>query len=1079
MNGDVMNKGMIKSTFREIKTSFGRYMAMLLIVALGIGFFAGLKVAYRLMLDSADYYLDNHEMYDYQMISTLGFDEEAADMLSKEQGVRQSEGSKSMDVLMMGEGGNEWVVRALELPEKVNVPELTAGRMPENAGECLADEHAFSKDSIGTTLTLSDANEEETTDAFQVQAYTIVGLVRSPIYIYYQRGATSVGDGMIDGYIYLKPEAFDMDYDTSIYVMFDQNTPLYSEEYDDLISAKEDIWEQLNEQTANSRYDRIYNDARAEIADAQQTLDENKSEGEQELSDALKELEDGKSQLADGKRQIRNAKKTITENEEKLEKSEKEYKEGLKAYRKNKKEFDKGKADYQAGLSAYETGYAEYQTKKAEYDSGKAAYEESEKQYAEAMAAYEAGKAYLSEADRQAKEKELAGWRATLDATGAGLTEAGITFSAAEADFAANKAQLDKSGKEIAKGEKELSKAKKKLDEAALQIKEGKEELEKAKRQIADKERELATAEQELADGQAEYEDARGEFDEEIGKAEKELADAKKEVADIEKPDTYLLGRSSNIGYESFKNDAGIIEGVSRVFPIFFFLVAALVCMTTMMRMMEEQRTQIGVLKALGYSNGTIIGKYITYSGSAAAIGAVLGYFAGTWVFSMVIWTAYKMMYDMGSLRYLFKPGYLLMSVLAALICAGGATFISCYRELQEMAAALMRPKAPKTGKRVFLERISPLWNRLKFLDKVSIRNLFRYKKRLFMMIVGVSGCTALLVTGLGIRDSIAGIANTQFDTIFVYDLAVGLEEEESVEVDGVTDSLLVCGQSVELHSEGRTKDVNLLVPKEREDFGQYIDLHDKEGNAIAFPGEGEAVISFKIAENYDIHEGDTIHLQNSDLKGGEVTVIGIFENYFNHYVVMEPETYEALFGEQADFNEMFVNVEEDKIHEAAAAFMKQDGVTTVSISEDSKTHVSDMMKSLDYVVILVVICAALLAFIVIYNLNNINITERIREIATIKVLGFYKEETHSYVFRENMALTLLGSLVGIGLGYCLHDFVMKQINIDAVAFDVHITLLSYIISIVLTLLFNQLVNLFMSRKLEAVDMAESLKSVE
>lgn len=1070
---------MVKSTFREIKSSFGRYMAILLIIALGIGFFSGLKVAYELMIYTADSYLTQHEMYDYQLISTLGFDEDTAATLIGEKGVQQVEGSKNVDVLMTGEDGNERVIRALELPEKINIPEITAGRMPENATECLVDEHAFSKESIGTKLKLSSSNEEDAMDSFKEKEYTVVGLVRSPIYIYYLRGATSLGDGTIDGYVYLKPEAFDMDYDTSIYVMFDKDTALYSEEYDDLISSGESEWEELGQKVADDRYDRIYSDASEEIQDAEKTLQDSKDEGEQKLADALEELNSGKTQITDGQQAIRKAKATIEKNAAKLDKSEQQYNKGLKTYQKNKKKYDKGKSAYLKGKAAYNSGYAQYREQKKEYESGKAAYEESEKQYAAALDAYEKGKEFLSETEQQEKAQELAVWRNTLDATRNTLAAAKLQLDAAEETFAANKTELDKNEKELAKAEIELDQAKQTLDTAKQQIEDGKKQLSSARNQIAKKERELADAKQEILDGQAEYDDAKAEYDEEIEKAEKELSDAKAEVEDIEKPDIYLLGRSSNIGYESFKNDAGIIEGISRVFPLFFFLVAALVCMTTMARMMEEQRTQIGVLKALGYSNGAIIGKYITYSGSAAVIGAVIGYLAGTWTFSLVLWNSYKMMYDMGSLKYLFKPEYVFLSIIVAFICSAGTTFVSCYQELQEMAASLMRPKAPKIGKRVLLEQIPAIWNHLKFLDKVSIRNLFRYKKRLFMMIVGVSGCTALLVTGLGIRDSIATIATTQFETISLYDLVVGLDDGE-VMVDGVQDALLLYGQSVELHVDGHTKDVSLMVPEKSEEFNKYIDMHDKDGNAIAFPGDGEVVISFKIAENYDIEVGDEIRLQDSDLNGGTATVTGIYMNYFSHYVVMSPETYQGIFGEAADYNEMFVNLEEGTdVHQAAAAFMGQDGVTNVSVSEDTKEQVSDMMKSLDYVVVLVVICAALLAFVVIYNLNNINITERIREIATIKVLGFYKEETHSYVFRENLVLTLIGSLVGIALGYYLHDFIMGQINIDAVAFDVHITLVSYTISVVLTLLFNQLVNMFMSKKLEAIDMAESLKAVE
>ena len=395
------------------------------------------------------------------------------------------------------------------------------------------------------------------------------------------------------------------------------------------------------------------------------------------------------------------------------------------------------------------------------------------------------------------------------------------------------------------------------------------------------------------------------------------------------------------------------------------------------------------------------------------------------------------------------------------------------------MAAALMRPKAPKAGKRVLLERVSFIWNHLKFLDKVSVRNLFRYKKRFFMMVIGISGCSALLVTGFGIKDSIANIADRQFGEIFVYDMAAGIKEDP-VFVPGIKDVLPVLDKSVDVKTDNGTKSVSLVVPFSGEHFGDYVKLRTEEGEEVTYPGESEVVISSKLAQNYSIEVGDMLTLQDSNLKGGTVKVVGIYQNYFNHFVLITPKTYEALFQEEPDYNQMYVNVEEDvDEHEVASNLMKESGISTVVVNTDIRQNVDDMMQSLNYVVILVIICAAMLAFIVIYNLNNINITERMREIATIKVLGFYKEETNSYIFRENIVLTLIGGLVGLVLGHFLHAFVMSQINIDAISFDVRVAAVSYLLSILLTLLFNQIVNFFMSKKLEGIDMAESLKSVD
>ncbi len=1078
-NGDRMNKGMIKSTIREIKGSFGRYMAILLIVALGVGFFSGLQVAYDAMVYTADAYLDDLNFFDYRLLSTLGFDEETADVLAKEEGVLAAEGSKSADVLIAEADGTERVVKTISFPQKVNTLDLTAGRMPEAENECVVDRHAYSEADIGRKLTIAESNEKEDQDKFSVKEYTIVGIVRSPLYIHYDRGNTSVGDGAIDGFVYLMKEAYDMDYDTEIYIAFDKDAAIYSEEYDNLMDSREEEWKEICQREADFRYHRIYTEAQEEIEDADTTLQEKKADGEKELAEARDTLTDGENEIANGKNAISEAKRTLSDNKDTLEEKEEEYKKGLKVYKKNKAVYDKGKKAYDKGVNTYNTQYAEYEKNLTAYEANQKAYDRSEQEYAKAKEQYESGKAYLSEQEQKVKEQEFAAWRATLDATGSTLAGVKSQLDAGAVELKEAKKNIDTEGKKLSKADKQLKKAKKELDEAGIKIEEAKKQFSQAERQISEKERELVSAEKELANGRIEYDDAKKEYDEKIADAGKEIADAREELKNLEKPESYVLGRETNTGYAGFDNDAQIVKGIAKVFPIFFFLVAALVCMTTMARMMEEQRTQIGVLKALGYSNAAIIGKYMVYSGSGALMGAVGGYFAGTWTFSIVIWNAYKMMYDMGSLHYVLNSGLAVISVLVALLCSAGTTFVVCYQELREMAAALMRPKTPKAGKRVLLEKIPFIWKHLKFLDKVSVRNLFRYKRRFFMMIIGISGCTALLVTGMGVRDSIANIADTQFEQIFIYDIAADIREEE-VKVPDIKESLLIAGKSVDLQTGGEVKSVYLMVPDEKERFSSYVDLHTEEGEQIDFPENGKAVISSKLAENYGIGVGDTVTLQNSDLKGGTVMVSGIYQNYFNHYVIMTPVTYEQLFKEKTEYNEMYVNIEENAdVYAVASALMKEEDVSMVTVSADIKKRVSDMMGSLDYVVILVIICAAMLAFIVIYNLNNINITERIREIATIKVLGFYKEETNSYIFRENTVLTLFGSLVGILLGHYLHRFVMSQIKIDAVAFDVRVTGLSFILSIILTLLFNQIVNLFMSKKLENIDMAESLKSVE
>lgn len=1055
-------------------------MAILLIVALGVGFFAGLKSAYDAMVYSADIYWDDLHMFDYHLLSTLGFDENAADSLAKEDGVLAVEEGKSADIIISAEDGKEYIVKTIALPEKVNQPELISGRMPEKSNECLADNHAYREEDIGKKIKISASNEKDDKDKFKVMEYTIVGIVRSPLYTLYDRGSTSLGDGNLDSFFYIMPEAYDMDYDTELYVLLDKNADIYSAEYENLVEKKQKIWDKLCKQTADNRYDRIYVEAMDKITDAEDELSEKKEDGEQELSDALAELTDGKNKLADGKQKIKKAKKEIEDNESKFKKEEKKYKDGLKAYKKNKKEFDEGKKAYDKAVKEFNTQYAAYEQGVTAYEEGKTAYDTSEAEYAEAYAAFEAGKDYLTEEERAKTEGQLTVWRAQLDETKATLAATKTQLDAAGAALTEGKKTLDTEGEKITSGEKELKKAKKQLDKAGKQIEAAKKKFASGKKEIQKNEKDINKASSKLTDGEAEYDDAKKEFDEKIADAEEKIADAKEEIKDLEKPEVYVLDRKTNTGYASFENDSKIIMGVARVFPVFFFLVAALVCMTTMTRMIEEQRTQIGVLKALGYSNSAIIGKYLIYSGSAAVIGSIVGYFVGSYVFTHVIWIAYKMLYNFGELHVKLNASMAMILLLVALLCSAGTTFLVCYKELQEMAASLMRPKAPKAGKRVLLERVTFIWKRLKFLDKVSMRNLFRYKRRFFMMIIGVSGCTALVVTGMGIKDSIADIAETQFTKISLYDMSAVVKHEKKVEADGIKESILVSSESVDMTIGTETKEVTLFVPENEKELSSYMDLHTKKGKNVDFPDDGTVAITEKLAEIYHIEIGDKVVFRNKDGKQGNATVSGIYLTFFDQNVILSKNTYQQLFGKNAEYNEMLVKVSEGTdVNKVSAELIKNSDVSVVSQSSEIRDMISDMMRSLNYVVALVIACAAMLAFVVIYNLNNINITERVREIATIKVLGFYKEETSSYVFRENFVLTLIASLVGIVLGYFLHAFVMSQIKIDLIAFDVKIKPISYVVGVVLTILFNQIVNWFMARKLDNIDMAESLKSVE
>ena len=511
--------------------------------------------------------------------------------------------------------------------------------------------------------------------------------------------------------------------------------------------------------------------------------------------------------------------------------------------------------------------------------------------------------------------------------------------------------------------------------------------------------------------------------------------------------------------------------------------------MTTMNRMVEEQRTQIGVLKALGYGNAAIMAKYMFYAGSAAIIGALTGLAGGTWLFPKTIWEGYKIMYDMGEIAYLFNGWLAFFSVLAAVLCSVGAAFFSCRYELYSVPANLIRPKAPKNGKRIFLEKVTFIWKRLKFLHKVSVRNLVRYKKRFIMMILGISGCAALLVAGFGIRDSVANIADYQYGEIQIYDIGItydgALTQAEMAAFTEQTADIFTkiayrYEESADIDFGEKSKSLYMVIPENAEEMTEFIDLHNEQGEAIPYPAKGEAVITAKVAENLGIGVGDEVVIRDNDMNRIRVKIAGLCENFVYNYIYMNQETYQDQIGVEPEYKSAYAIVTEGTdLHAAAARVSDSDNVLAVSVVQDMRDRISTMMQSMDYIVALIILCAGCLAFIVLYNLTNINITERIREIATIKVLGFYAKETADYVFRENLILTGLGAAVGLALGKLLHWFIMYNINIDMISFKNSIKPLSYGLSFLLTFVFAMFVNGIMFFKLEKINMAESLKSIE
>lgn len=1066
-----MKSMMKRNTFREIKKSFGRYFAILAIIALGVAFFSGLKITQSVMVHSADVYLKDLQFYDYRLVSTLGFTEENVEALAEKEDVRAAEGAISAEVLYKDAGENERVIKMHSITEKVNKLKLVAGEMPQSADECVVDSVLFSEDAIGSKLVLSKNNTTDDLDKFAYKEYTITGLVQSPCYIQFERGNTSIGNGRISGFAYILKDGFAVDYDTEIYIKFDEDYDIYSDEYDSYIDAKEADWEVYTKEQADIRYEKIVKDAQDELDEKKEELEEKRAEAEAELESAKQQLTDGETEISDGKNQIASAKTELSAKASELQ-------SGKDALSSKAAELESASQQ----ISGQESALA---AKKAEYEQGLNAYLAAKQQVTDQRNSLEAAKAQLTE--------NTPGYEEMLAQIEAGLTE----VAGAEAELNAKNAELEAAAGQLSSAESQLAAAKQQIEDgknalaaAEAELTDGENQLAAAKEQIEEKEDQLEAAETELADGLLQYQEKQSEFDEQMQDADDQIADAQSKIDEIEKPETYVLDRNTNVGYVCLKNDSGVVKGIANVFPVFFFLVAALICMTTMNRMVEEQRTQIGVLKALGFSEGKIMGKYLFYSGSAAISGTLIGYVLGIHFFPLVIITAYGIVYKMGGIYYVSDLPLALVSLTVAVLCSVGTTWLSCHKELKEVAADLMRPKAPKAGKRVFLEHVPFIWKRLKFLQKVSVRNIVRYKKRFFMMVIGISGCTALLVMGFGVRDSVVAVADQQYEEIQLYNIGVTLKdgkmpgEADLKSLDSVLEKENAAGmyameKTIDLVTDKGTKSIHMVAVENPDEVGDFISLHTKKQEPIAYPKEGEAVLSKKVAETYAVKKGDTILLRDSDNNEMHLKVTGICENHIYNYVYIAPESYEKQIGDVV-FKNVYVRLPDaSDIHEVSAALMKADGVTAVTVNSDMLSRISQMMSCMNYIVIIIIICAGALAFIVLYNLNNINITERVREIATIKVLGFYPKETASYVFRENMVLTAIGCGLGLILGKWFHRFVMGEIQIDMVSFNVQINAVSYLFSVLLTMGFAWIVNCMMTGKLERINMAESLKSID
>lgn len=798
-----------------------------------------------------------------------------------------------------------------------------------------------------------------------------------------------------------------------------------SPEYEALLEQQAQLEQQIN--TLNAQME-ILREQIAAFEESEQQVQEGEAQvaaGEQELAQKEQELQAGEQTLAEGEAQIQAALEQISSEE----------------------------AQISTGRQQIEEGQAQLETVQNQLNAG-------EQELANAWSLIRSGETQILQGKEELEQKSS-------------------LLEQSKAQISSGESQLADARNQIADGEQQLADARKTLEDARQELEDGKEEL--------------SAKEQELADGWKEYQEAYEEAQPELADAREEIADGEKQLAELEMPEWYVTDREDITSAKGFADDAERVSRVGQVFPLIFFLVAALVSLTTMTRMVEEQRQQIGTLKALGYRDGAIAMKYFCYAMLATVTGAVTGVILGEKIFPWVIMNAYGMLY-LGLPEYLTPLNYEqgLLAVLASMVCTGAATLLACKRELRAKPSELMRPEPPKSGKRVLLERITILWKHLKFTEKSTIRNLFRYKKRFFMTVIGIGGCMGLILVGFGLQDSITAIAKNQFVDLFTYQAAAtiqtdtGEEREKVLETagafDGMGETLEVYAQNVELTAGDNSMDAILQVPRESGLADQFFTFRDRvSGQSYEFPSDGIA-ISEKTAKMLDVSPGDTILVGEENEQGSEVRISIVIENYVEHYIFMDPALYEEVFREEPEYNQVLMKYEdtsdayEERLGEILIA---QDGVVGVTFISDLEAEIDDMLKALNIVIVVLILSAGLLAFVVLYNLNNINITERKRELATLKVLGFYDMEVAEYVYRENVILTLFGILAGAGIGKILHLYIIQTVEVDMMMFGRSVFPRSYLFSALLTLVFSLVVNYIMYYRLKKIDMIESLKSVE
>ena len=1100
---------------RTIKGSLARFLAIAGIVALGCGFFAGLKMASPDMQEAAHTFYANQHLYDLRVISTLGLSEKDVHALASVEGVETVMPSRTVDVMATLTSSQSTARVSSFRPGELNQPIVVEGRLPQGPYECVmsADPKKRADISLGQQIELPD-----TSNGVHLKggSYTVVGFVNAPTYPYVSNfGTTSLGNGIVQQFVYVTEDAFaDDDPYTEAYLTVQGATSYKSgsSAYQSAVDSVAERITQMNPSLAALRLQELKDDAQTQVDEARQKLEQSRQEAADKLGDAQKKLDDAEAQISaqqqkldDGQKQYDTGRQQLTTSrysaEQQFAQAEAQITASEAQIAQGTAELSAGEAQYQAGLAAFNAGQATFAQQKSAFEAGRDA-------FLAGLAAQGITASTLEEAQQQLNALGLPTSQAdALLATQAQISAAEAELASQQQALAAAREELDQRTAQLHEAESQVAQVRQDLAEARLatadQLSAAQDKLAASLSRLNAGQTALQNAEAQTNEGRQSLEEQRTEVEKQLADGQKELDEAQKKIDELKEPDVYVLDRTKEIGVAAYQVDSERINDIANVFPLMFFLVAALVSLTSMTRMVSEERTLIGVHKALGYSTAQIAAKYLLYASLASLLGVFIGIACLSQVLPGVIISAYGSIYTIpnGGAPYPIQLDSALLSGLSGIGITLLSTMAAVLSSLKEEPSSLMLPKAPKAGSKIFLERVEPLWSRLSFSWKVTIRNLVRYKRRLIMTLVGIAGCTALLLVAFGLRDSISDIIDNQWPAISHYDYIVGMtsdvSEEEVDQINaelnqvGATNIHRITRENVLLESStqkaGSLTRTTIMTSNSLQDLTGLATLRNRLSGQTIELGEDSVVITEKLAKRLGVGVGDTIQVYAQDRIGnasGEpstLTITGVAENYVGSYLYVGPSAWHSL-GIQDDATDgWYATLPEDQTTRDAFGekLINQAGVATVDDVNEAIHTYKESLAVVNRVVAILIVAAALLAFIVLYNLTNINIEERIREIASLKVLGFTRHEVDAYVFREIALLAVFGALFGLVLGTYLEGFVVQTAEIDLVMFGRAIHAPSYWFAFGLTLVFSLLVYVAMRPKLKNIDMVESLKSVE